>query len=158
MSNKTRTATTLLPRLRLLCHKTPLLTPVYSLEQNHQHTNNKRERYAPSHTCIQHKNNPRTHTAFDDFICLHKDRWMDVYCANVSNPEQSNTVSEAGGEQKCMWRNVWFMSFEIFLRESDVHVASLNTLLYCAASWSSHEVPCRFIQTNYVHKKALTPL
>lgn len=50
------------------------------------------------------------------------------------------------------------MSSEIFLRESDVRAASLNTLLYCAASWSSHEVPCRFIQTNYVYKKALTPL
>lgn len=45
------------------------------------------------------------------------------------------------------------MSFEIFLRETDVHAASLNTLLYCAASCSSHEVPCRFIQTNDVYKK-----
>lgn len=50
------------------------------------------------------------------------------------------------------------MSFEIFLRETDVRFASLNTLLYSAACWSSHEVPCRFIQTNYVYKKALTSL
>lgn len=50
------------------------------------------------------------------------------------------------------------MSFEIFLRETDVRSASLNTLLYSAACWSSHEVPCRFIQTNYVYKKALTSL
>lgn len=36
--------------------------------------------------------------------------------------------------------------------------ASLNTLLYSAACWSSHEVPCRFIQTYYVYRKTLTSL
>lgn len=56
-------------------------------------------------------------------------------------------------------RNVWFMVFEIVLRETGVRFASLNTLPYSAARRSSLEVPpCRFIQTNYVYKKALTSL
>lgn len=43
---------------------------------------------------------------------------VDVYCANVSNLERSNMICKTGGEQKCMWRNVWFMSFEMFLKET----------------------------------------
>lgn len=43
---------------------------------------------------------------------------IDVYRANVSNLQRSNMISKT--EQKCLWRNVWFMSFEIFLKETDV--------------------------------------
>lgn len=43
---------------------------------------------------------------------------IDVYRANVSNLQRSNVISKT--EQKGLWRNVWFMSFEIFLKETDV--------------------------------------
>lgn len=43
---------------------------------------------------------------------------LDVYRANVSNLQRSNMISKT--EQKGMWRNVCFMSFEIFLKETDV--------------------------------------
>lgn len=45
---------------------------------------------------------------------------IDVYRANVSNLQRSNMISKT--EQKGLWRNVWFMSFEIFLKETDVYL------------------------------------
>lgn len=85
-----------------------------------------------------HKNNTRTHalTHTDATLSAYRLR-IDVYRANVFNLEQSNMISETGGEHKCMWRNVWFMSFEIFLKETDVCVASLNTLLYAGVPMRS---------------------
>lgn len=50
------------------------------------------------------------------------------------------------------------MSFEIFLKETDVRFASLNTLLWSVACYSSHEDSCRFVQTNYAQRKTLTSL
>lgn len=50
------------------------------------------------------------------------------------------------------------MNFEIFLKETDVCFASLNTLLYSAACCSSHELPCRFIPTNCVYRNTVTSL
>lgn len=45
-------------------------------------------------------------------------------------------------------RNVWFMVFEIVLRETGVRFASLNTLLYSAARRSSLEVPPLQVYSN----------
>lgn len=68
----------------------------------HKHSN------TYTQTCILHTSHWCTlcvlHCRY--FICSHTDRRIDVYCANVSDSEQSNTISETGGEQKCMWRNV----------------------------------------------------
>lgn len=53
------------------------------------------------------------------------------------------------------------MSFEMFLKETHGSVCVLPVKThYCnsAACWSSHEVPCRFIQTYYVYRKTLTSL
>lgn len=68
----------------------------------HKHSN------TYTQTCILHTSHWCTlcvlHCRY--FICSPTDRRIDVYCANVSDSEQSNTISETGGEQKCMRRNV----------------------------------------------------